>query len=162
MEVRTALPEDFGEIQRIYAYAREFMRQSGNPNQWRTDKPDPELIREDLRIGRSFLITEAGRSCGVFALLPGPDPTYSVITEGAWPDNRPYGVIHRIAGDGTARGILDTALEFSFQRFDTLRIDTHRDNRVMQHLLNRFGFQRCGIIFLEDGDPRIAYQKNRE
>ena len=40
-----------------------------------------------------------------------------------------------------------------------LRVDTHRDNRVMQHLLLQHGFTYCGIIHLASGDERLAYQR---
>ena len=33
------------------------------------------------------------------------------------------------------------------------------DNQIMQHLLEKNGFTRCGIIHVADGTPRIAYQK---
>ena len=32
-------------------------------------------------------------------------------------------------------------------------------NKIMQHLLEENGFTKCGIIHVEDGTPRIAYQK---
>ena len=41
----------------------------------------------------------------------------------------------------------------------SLRADTHADNKIMQHLLEKNGFTRCGIIHVADGTPRIAYQK---
>ncbi len=41
---------------------------------------------------------------------------------------------------------------------NNIRIDTHKDNKVMQHVLARNGFKRCGIIFLLNGDPRVAFQ----
>ena len=41
-----------------------------------------------------------------------------------------------------------------------MRIDTHTDNKVMQKLLTKLGFQRCGIIYvIEDNYPRYAYEK---
>ena len=39
-----------------------------------------------------------------------------------------------------------------------IRIDTHRNNRIMQHCIDRYGFTCCGIICLESGDERLAYQ----
>ena len=43
-----------------------------------------------------------------------------------------------------------------------LRIDTHRDNTVMQDLLCKNGFVYCGVIHLaENGEERLAYQRNR-
>ena len=50
-------------------------------------------------------------------------------------------------------------LDFCFRRSPNLRIDTHRDNVIMQHLMQRHGFTRCGIIYLANGDERLAYQK---
>ena len=41
----------------------------------------------------------------------------------------------------------------------SLRADTHADNKIMQHLLEKNGFTRCGIIHVADGSPRFAYQK---
>lgn len=48
---------------------------------------------------------------------------------------------------------------WAFTQIDSIRIDTHRDNKPMQHLLNKNGFRYCGIIYLEDGDERLAYQR---
>jgi hypothetical protein len=39
----------------------------------------------------------------------------------------------------------------------TIRIDTHRDNFIMKHILAKYGFTECGVIYLESGDPRDAY-----
>ena len=38
-------------------------------------------------------------------------------------------------------------------------IDTHRDNKIMQHNILKHGFTYCGIIYLLSGDERLAYQK---
>ena len=40
-----------------------------------------------------------------------------------------------------------------------LRIDTHRDNVIMRHVIEHYGFTYCGIIYLLNGDERLAYQK---
>ena len=39
------------------------------------------------------------------------------------------------------------------------RQDTHRDNHILQHILKKHGFQYCGIIYLLNGDERLAFQK---
>lgn len=44
----------------------------------------------------------------------------------------------------------------------SIRIDTHADNKTMQHLIEADGFTRCGIIYIADGTPRIAYQWTAE
>lgn len=161
--VRPAAAKDFDRIMEIYAAARETMRKNGNPNQWGTDHPPRGMIEEDIRIGRSYLVCsrDAGqeRISGVFVLIIGEDPTYKVIEDGEWLNDEPYGTIHRIAGDGSAKGVLEAALVFAAGRIRNIRIDTHHDNTIMQHLLDKYGFARCGIIYVADGTPRIAYQK---
>ena len=72
---------------------------------------------------------------------------------------RKYGVIHRIGSNQIEKGMLKVAVDYCFHFVNNLRIDTHKDNKVMQHLLEKEGFTKCGIIYLKDGNPRIAYQK---
>lgn len=100
---------------------------------------------------------EADRICGVFAFIIGADPTYERIDGGQWLNDRPYGTIHRIAGDGTVSGLLEKSLDFCFGLIDTVRIDTHEDNKIMQHVIKKNGFDYCGIIYSADGSPRLAY-----
>ena len=39
-----------------------------------------------------------------------------------------------------------------------MRIDTHEDNKIMQHLIEKNGFSKRGIIFKDDGSPRVAFE----
>lgn len=50
-------------------------------------------------------------------------------------------------------------LDWSYEQCHNLRIDTHDDNRIMQHILEKTGYVKCGRIYVEDGSPRIAYHK---
>ena len=146
---------DLGRIQEIYGYAREFMAKHGNPNQWGKTYPPTQQLRRDIAEEKLFVITDGQRIHGVFYFWIGQDPTYRRI-DGAWRSDSPYGTIHRIAGDGSG-GILKTAVAFAEGKIGHLRIDTHEDNHVMQSALAKMGFQPSGIIYLEDGSPRIAY-----
>ncbi len=159
LTVKHAAFDDLGEMMRIYASARTFMKESGNATQWGDHFPPEELIREDIAKGRSYVVTNDGRICGAFAFIIGDDPTYRKIEDGAWQDQSPYGTIHRVASDGSAHGIFDEIVRFCTRKIPHLRIDTHRDNRVMRHLIERNGFSRCGIIHVADGTARIAYEK---
>ena len=94
----------------------------------------------------------------MFAFILGEDPTYSYIENGNWLSDKPYGTIHRIAGDGTVSGVVKTAVDYCRETIKNIRIDTHENNKTMQHVLGKLGFSKCGIIYLEDGSPRIAYQ----
>jgi hypothetical protein len=93
-----------------------------------------------------------------FALLPSPEPTYDYI-DGAWLTDEPYGVIHRIASYPDVHGVFSAIIDFAAARYPHLRIDTHRDNRIMQHVIAAAGFTCCGIIWLADGTERLAYER---
>lgn len=156
--VRKATAADLDRIENIYAYARAFMAENGNPNQWGKSHPPRNQLVRDIADGNLFVITDRADIHGVFYFYIGDDPTYARIYDGAWRSNQPYGTIHRIAGDGSG-GILRTAVEFGKQRVSHLRMDTHHDNIVMQNALQKIGFKRCGIIYIADGSPRIAYDR---
>ena len=129
--------------------------------------PRASLGRDDNMVipGGCSIVISSGAEGGVeksivayFALLPSPEPTYDVI-DGAWLTDEPYGVIHRMASYPEVHGIFSTIIDYAALRFAHLRIDTHRDNRIMQHLIEKYGFTYCGIIWLEDGTERLAYER---
>ena len=155
-QVRRAEPGDLARIEDIYAGARAFMAAHGNPNQWGKTHPPRARLEADIEEETLFVITEGDDIHGVFFFALGEDPTYAKIYDGAWHSDSPYGTIHRIAGDGSG-GILRTAVDFGKQQIGHLRMDTHRDNAVMQEALKKNGFRQCGTIYIADGSPRIAY-----
>lgn len=154
-QVRKAQLSDLDRIEEIYHYARKFMADNGNPNQWGNRNPPTEQLLEDISKGDLYVIAEEHIIHGVFFFYIGEDPTYTEI-DGYWHSDSPYGTIHRIAGDGSG-GILKTAVAFGKTKINHLRIDTHEDNHVMQRAVAKEGFNRCGIIRIADGSPRIAY-----
>ena len=157
MMIRQAEGKDFDDILRIYARAREYMKHGGNPTQWGENFPPEALINDDIREKRNYVVESDGNVHGVFAFIPGADPTYAHI-EGAWKSDAPYGTIHRIASDGEVKGIFAAAIAFCKSRISHLRIDTHADNKTMRHAIEKAGFKKCGIIRVADGTPRIAYE----
>ena len=160
MEIRRTTEEDLPRVLELFAGARAFMRQNGNTNQWINGYPGRKLIEEDIRLGRSYLAAEQGEIAAVFCFFHGPDaePTYRVI-DGAWLDDAPYGVIHRIVSSGRVPGTVKACSDWCLEQCASLRIDTHADNRPMRQALERYGFQCCGVIVIEDGTERVAYQK---
>lgn len=149
----------------IYAFARSFMARHGNPDQWGpTHWPPEELIRRDIAEGRSYVcVNDGGTVIGTFFFTHGADiePTYREITDGAWLDGSPYGVVHRIASDGSEKGVGAFCLNWAYEQCGHLRIDTHGDNTVMQNLVRKLGFVHCGTIYVEEDDaPRLAYEKS--
>ena len=159
--IRKAGPGDMPRALEIYAYARRFMAEHGDPHQWRDTHPKEEQLWEDIGRGDLYVIEDGGCVHGVFAFLLREDPTYARIYEGSWHDDRPYGTIHRIAGDGSG-GILHACVGHCERVIGYLRIDTHHDNIVMQNAVRKEGFRECGIIYIADGTPRIAYDRLSE
>lgn len=159
LSVRKTEYTDLPKLLKVYAAARDIMRESGNSKQWAGDYPPEEMLRSDIETGvGNVILDENGEIVGSFAFITGVDPTYIVIEDGEWLNDEPYGTIHRLASDGTTRGILSTALNYGLQFRDNIRIDTHEDNSIMRTILPNYGFKYCGIIHLENGDPRLAYQ----
>lgn len=161
LTIRKAAEADFERIMEIYGYAQEQMIRSGNPGQWGHFYPPAALIENDIRTGVYRVICDEQGIRGVFALLEGEEPTYRHI-EGAWLNDGPYVTIHRIAGDGRAHGLFRCAAEYSVSICPNVRIDTHADNAVMRRLIEKNGFRECGVIYVEDGTPRLAYQRAEE
>ena len=159
--VRPAEEKDLAEIAAIYDHARSFMRSYGNMDQWPTERyPALWSAELDLKEGILYVTENEKGISGTFVLMPGPDPTYHVIENGSWRSDTPYGAIHRVASRGG--GTLAAALEFAKARYDHIRMDTHRDNAPMRHLLEKLGFSHRGTIYVEDGTPRMAFDLLKE
>ena len=156
--IRTASAANLPRLLEIYDIARAFMRTTGNMTQWAGGYPDAATLEDDISRGNLYEMYDEGGIYGVFALIGGEDPTYGVI-DGAWHSDTPYGTIHRIAGDGTHRGILAEAVRFAEARYNHLRVDTHADNLPMQRAIAKCGFAYAGVIYLANGDPRRAYDR---
>ena len=182
MVIRHATPADIPALRPVFEAAKGIMRADGNHDQWSAPGfPDDSLLLRDIARGGGFVIENrwpvgaghderktvmpgltghlaAPRIVAYFALLPSPEPTYDVI-DGAWLTDEPYGVIHRMASYPEIHGIFSTVINYAASRFAHLRIDTHRDNRIMQHLIEKHGSTYCGSIWLEDGTERLAYER---
>lgn len=156
--VRKAELADLPRILEIYEYARGFMAATGNPTQWGKTNPPREILETDIARRKLYVVEEDGEIIGVFFFSVEEDPTYRTIFDGEWESNAPYGVIHRIASQGRG-GVFGTCLAYCLGVTRHLRIDTHEDNKVMQHVVEKHGFTRRGIIYIADGTPRIAYER---
>ena len=159
--IRKAQLEDLPAITAIYQKARDFMAANGNPTQWQGGYPTLDLLQDDINIrGCLYVVEEDGVPHAAFAFMLGRDATYAVIENGSWlNDEAPYGTIHRVGSDGTLHHVFATVADYCKTIISNLRVDTHQDNLPMQHVITKYGFQYCGIIHVEDGSPRLAYQK---
>lgn len=161
MYIRRATEADLEGIMEIYGIAQDYMICSGNPDQWGRVYPPIELIKEDIEKGICHTICDFEGIHGVFALLTEPEPTYTHIEGGSWLNDEPYLTVHRVAGDGKTHGIFSCIAGHCKSLSDNVRVDTHSKNLTMQRQVEKNGFVRCGIIYVRDGSPRIAYHWTR-
>lgn len=187
MHIRKATYNDIPRIMEICDEARSIMRSNGNMTQWTGGYPSEETIRADIDGGVGYVVwdgeedsvghvveeavgdalgtavgvhSHVGKAVGYFALIPDIEKTYIEIEGGQWiDDDAPYCTIHRLGSTKTSRGVARACFEWSWGQCRSLRIDTHEDNGIMRHCIEKFGFAYCGVIHLEDGSPRLAYQK---
>ena len=170
MQIRKAAVSDLGAIEALYEAGRQYMRANGNRDQWIGGYPSRALLTEDIRQEQLYLLIDDDETpAGVFAFPYQPDPTYAEIRDGAWLTKGPYAALHRITVSAHRRGLAgfivrEMAEQARQKGMVSVRVDTYRANLPMQHVLEKNGFVRCGIISLtgDFDDPirlRIAYEK---
>ena len=165
--IRKSNENDIELLLALFAEARATIAALGI-DQWQNGYPDIDVIKRDIARGESYVYEKDGEVLATFAMLKTKEPTYDRIFEGAWQsaDDADYTAIHRFAiavrarGQGIAGEILAFAEEYSRTSYKySLRIDTHEGNVVMRRMLLKNGFCYCGVIHLENGDARVAYEK---
>jgi hypothetical protein len=159
MEIRRAEEAELPVLMGIYDAARAFMRSRGNMVQWVGGYPSRELILASIVAGDQYVCLHDGHIVATFWFAVATEPTYAEIYDGEWLNDAPYGVVHRLASDGSVKGVGEVCMEWSLHQCGNMRVDTHSDNAVMQDLLRRIGYTMCGIIYVGDGTPRDAFQK---
>ena len=158
--IRPTHVQDIPKVMELYDIARRFMREQGNYGQWINGYPTEAYIKEEMVAGHSFVCeNEIEELVGTFCFIIGDDPTYREIYDGRWINNDLYGAVHRVASSGSEKGIAKAVFDWGFTQIPNIRVDTHRDNLVMQRVLEKLEFRYCGIIFVSDGSERLAYHK---
>ncbi len=165
MTFRLATHADIPQMMPLFEAASQGLRNIG-VNQWQNGYPQRSLIESDVESGVSFVLLDEGVIIGTAVISFGGEPTYDHI-EGAWlTTEAEFVVIHRLTirpdrrGARLAERLFAEAERMCRERgVRTMRIDTHEGNLPMQRAVERYGFQRCGVIYLDNGDPRLAYEK---
>jgi GNAT superfamily N-acetyltransferase len=166
IKIRPSVKLDLDEIMCILGEARETIGRLGI-DQWQYGYPSRAIVKEDILLGRSYVVEDEDGICAVFSLIEDGEPTYRKIYSGQWLcEDRPYLALHRIAiriskrGTGIAGQIIayiaDKAVR---ENYATIRVDTHHGNIPMRKMLEKNGFLYTGIIYLSNGEERVAYEK---
>ena len=160
MKIRKATLDDIDSLIKLYEHARQEMIKNNNPLQWGNTEPSTDKLISRIKDGNHYIVEKDGVFCGAFSAITGRDPTYTHIV-GKWLNDNPYITIHTIASNNKEKGVLKAAIDFGFTLENTVRIDTHENNAIMKYLLEKYGFTYCGVIYLENSEPRHAYMKTK-
>ena len=168
MIIRKSKASDIENIMPIFEEARKTIAALGI-NQWQNGYPSRDVIKSDIEKGESYAVEIAGNIVGSFVMIKSGEPTYDKIYRGEWKsgnESREYLTVHRVARSVSSRGtgvsgeIIKFAEAFAKENGkNSIRIDTHEGNVVMRRMLEKQGFSYCGIIYLESGEERVAYEK---
>ncbi|WP_119327216.1 GNAT family N-acetyltransferase [Companilactobacillus musae] len=165
--LRQATMDDLPKIIDIIDGAKKTLRDRG-VEQWQQGYPDKEILKQDIEEDISFALVLNGEVVGAAALQQGYDKNYQDMTSGSWDKNSDvtYSIIHRIAieadhqGEHLSAALIQQLLTMSYYLgYQDVRIDTHPDNLVMQHIIESNGFEEKGTITMDEDDGiRLAYQ----
>tara|TARA_Y100000385_G_C12786803_1_gene505909 strand:- start:105 stop:620 length:516 start_codon:yes stop_codon:yes gene_type:complete len=167
MKFQTAKNEDIPLIMKIIEQAQTYLAEQ-QIEQWQNGYPNEKVILKDLNNNESYVVRFRDSTLLATAMFSTKkEPTYNQI-QGDWitETDAKYGVIHRMAinkkfrGTGVAKFIFNQCEHALKQdHIQSMRIDTHEDNLSMQSLLKKLGYHFCGVIYLENNDRRLAYEK---
>ncbi len=170
---RKATLSDIPCILPVIEDAKAFLRQNG-VDQWQDGFPNPTTLTEDINKRHSFVIYSQENQvspAGFLVLSLEPEPPYHNPVEGKLQLEGPYVTIHRTAvkkenqRKGISHAMFAFAEDFALSNnTKILRVDTHKDNKIMQHILDREGFKYCCLVQLPPEDNlrmrRIVFEKS--
>lgn len=165
--LRRATPADLPAITAIISGAKAYLKEQ-QINQWQDGYPDPATLKQDIKDGITFVLIYNNTVAGTAALHQGIDVNYLKIEDGQWISGTSdhYSAIHRIAVASDFRGhhlsetLMTGLITISgLLGFKDIRIDTHPENKGMQHVITSSGFDYRGIVHMQrDNAIRYAYQ----
>ena len=163
MEFRCSQSTEIDRCWEIIQEARQYLKDQGI-DQWQNEYPDRNSVAGDVMTGNGYVITENGRIIGYACISFDKEECYETL-RGTWKSIQPYGVIHRLAignshkGKGLGSLMLHRAEELCRSRgIHSIKIDTDQDNGAMRHLLEKNGYEYCGVVTFDNSD-KIAFEK---
>lgn len=165
MEFRQAKISDLDQIVEIIELSKKYLKET-KVDQWQDGYPAKEDLRRDIESGNSYVLTNKDEIIATTVISLDGESTYNSIFNGEWITNEEYIVMHRVAvhekykGKGIFKELIKEAESLALNKgIFSIKIDTHRDNISMQKALLKSSFEKCGIIYLNDGSERIAFEK---
>lgn len=153
--IRLVTLNDLNIIMSMIVEGRKKIAEYNIP-QWINGYPSIETITEDINLNRGYVLIENDEIIGYYVMLQ-HDPCYDII-DGKWINDTPYVAIHRTVTKYFNRGLGSKMFDEIKKEHNHIRVDTHEGNVSMNKCLLKNNFKYCGVIKLQDGSPRNAYE----
>lgn len=149
LQLRKAQLDDLDCIGRLFDEARQYMAAQGNTVQWVDGRPNAETVRPDVEKGLGTVVVvpaaeNTPEKIVGFFVLSDNEPAYEQI-HGLWAFQEPYVVLHRFAATPNYK-VGNFVLSYLQQHYTYIRLDTHRKNLTMKHLMSKFNFRYVGDV----------------
>lgn len=165
MELRKSAIEDIDAIMKIIEQAQANFKKAGI-DQWQDGYPNRGRIERDIENEESYVLTQGSEIAATGVVSFRREEAYTRIYEGRWISEGGYAVIHRVAVADRYKGrqlsavFMELAERLCLERgLRSVRADTHEQNLPMQTVLKNNGFQYSGVIYLDSGAKRLAFEK---
>ena len=165
MEFRKTNINDLPEVMKIIREAQLYFKEQGI-DQWQNNYPNEDVIENDIKNNHSYVLVKDSKIAATTVVSFDGEKTYDEIYEGKWLSEDKYIVIHRVAVVSHLKGIgLATELMKNIEKLAlqnnvySIKGDTHEYNKSMQRMFEKNGFVKCGVIYLENKNKRIAFEK---
>lgn len=165
MKFRKTTTSDIKSVMEIITQAQKYFKENGI-DQWQNNYPTADTISDDITNNQSYVLIKDDTIVATVVIAFINEKYYEKIYEGSWKTDGPYAVIHRIAvsdsykGTGISSILLKEAEQLCMEKgIQSIRVDTHEDNKSMQRLLQKNNYIYCGVVYLEHGPKRIAFEK---
>lgn len=165
MIFRKANESDIIDIMKVIKQAQDYFKENGI-DQWQNNYPNTETISDDIKNKYAYVLEDNGQIIGTVAVSFEGEKTYDIIYDGQWLSNDEYAVIHRMAvdnnykGEGLSSVIIKHIEDICLKKgVHSIKIDTHDENKSMQRVIKKNNFKYCGIIYVDDKEPRMAFEK---
>ena len=165
LSLRPATSEDLSCAMSMIQDAKNYHKEIGL-DQWNDEYPANNDIEADICAGKAYFLCDGETKVAYLCLDLDGEAIYNEL-DGQWLTvmDTVYMVIHRLAMDGKQRGKGYSSTVFPLveeycrkHKIGSIRVDTHAENKIMQHLISKAEFTYCGIVYY-NGSPRTAFEK---
>ncbi len=165
--VKLVQKNDMKTVLKIINDGKEYLAEN-NVDQWQICTPSEKIIENDISRQQGFLIYKDDRPAAYEVISFEREEAYHNPIDGSMKLEGDYATIHRTSAakefrsSGISHQMFDFALLHAYlNKKKIMRIDTHKDNKIMQHIIMREGFEYVETVQFTESDRmrRIVFER---